>query len=238
MKTSYRIQKLIVASVLALPFCVASADEAAVQAAGVHGAYGAYGGNGGKGGAAASDNGLPAGADSRLGPGGPGGPAMRGPGMPGRGPHPGADGMERAPGPHGGPGHHGHPGGPGLAGPVGPFGPPPGGPGLPPPILHGLDLTEAQQDKVFTILHAQAPYVREQDKALRKARDTLHALASSAQYDDAKAASAAQAAAQAVSNLELSRVRTEQKLLAVLTAEQRKQVEQRAAAMPPRGPRS
>ncbi len=229
MKTNYKLQKLIVASALALPFCLASADDAAVQGPDVHSAYGAYGGSGG---AAVADGGLPPGADSRIGPGGPGGP-----GMPGRGPHPGPEG---AAGPHGGPGH-GHPGGPGASGPLGafaPLGPPPGGPGLPPPILHGLDLTEAQQDKVFDILHAQAPYVREQDKALRKARAALHALASSAQYDDTKAASAAQAAAQAVSNLELSRVRTEQKLLAVLTAEQRKQALQRAAAMPPRGPRS
>ena len=118
------------------------------------------------------------------------------------------------------------------------FGPPPGAPGMPPPFLHGLDLTDAQQDKVFAILHGQAPYVREQGRALRKARAALHALASAAQYDDAKAASLAQAAAQAMANLELSRVRTEQKLLAVLTAEQREQVGQRLAAMPQRGPRS
>lgn len=109
---------------------------------------------------------------------------------------------------------------------------------MPPPFLHGLNLTEAQQDQVFSILHSQVPYVREQDKALHKAREALHALASAARYDDAKAAAQAQAAAQAMSNLELSRVRTEQKLLAVLSVEQRKQVEQRLAALPQRGPRS
>ncbi|MBY0241747.1 MAG: periplasmic heavy metal sensor [Burkholderiaceae bacterium] len=139
------------------------------------------------------------------------GPGHGGPGMPGRGAHGGAEGM---PGPHG----------PQRLGP--------------PPFLHGLDLTEAQQDKVFAILHSQAPYVREQDKALHKARETLHALASAAPYDDAKAAAQAQVVAQAMANLELARVRTEQKLLAVLTAEQRKQVEQRLATMPQRGPRS
>ncbi|MRV74722.1 periplasmic heavy metal sensor [Duganella sp. FT92W] len=160
--------------------------------------------------------------EGRMGPG-PGhfGPGMQGgPGMPGRGPHAGGEG---APEGHGPQGRQGGPGGPRPMGP--------------PPFLHGLNLTEAQQDKVFTILHGQAPYMREQDKALRKAHEALHALASSAQYDDARAASLSQAAAQAMTNLELARVRTDQKLLAVLTAEQRKQVEQRMAAMPQHGPR-
>lgn len=139
------------------------------------------------------------------------GPGPGGPGIPGRGPHGGAEG---GPGPHG----------PQRLGP--------------PPFLHGLDLTEAQQDKVFAILHSQAPYVREQDKALHKAREALHALASAASYDDAKAVAQAQVVAQAMASLELARVRTEQKLLAVLTAEQRKQVEQRLSTMPQRGPRS
>jgi Spy/CpxP family protein refolding chaperone len=178
-------------------------------------------------------------------------PAMAAPGgycAPGMGadaPPPGIEGgrgagrMGRG---HGGPGLAGGPGMPRRGAPGGEGGPGAGPHGPqrmgPPPFLHGLNLTEAQQDKVFAILHSQAPYLREQDKALHKAREALHALASAAQYDDAKAASQAQAAAQAMANLELSRVRTDQKLLAVLTAEQRKQVEQRLAAMPQRGPRS
>lgn len=99
-----------------------------------------------------------------------------------------------------------------------------------PPFLRGLDLSEAQQDKVFAILHAEVPSTRQQGKALDTARQALHALGNSAAYDDAKAVALAQAMAQAVSNLELQRVRTGQKLLAVLTAEQRKQVEQRMAS--------
>jgi Spy/CpxP family protein refolding chaperone len=116
-----------------------------------------------------------------------------------------------------------------------PYGPPPGGPGMmhrEPHFLHGLDLSEAQQDKVFTILHGQEPYLREQGKALRKAQEALHALGRADKYDDAQAGSLAQAAAQAMSNLELQRVRTEQKLLAVLTPEQRKQLDQRMAGAP------
>ena len=55
-----------------------------------------------------------------------------------------------------------HDAGPGVEQADGPFEPrdafPPFGPGLHagPPFLRGLDLSEAQQDRVFAILHAQA----------------------------------------------------------------------------------
>ena len=91
-----------------------------------------------------------------------------------------------------------------------------------------MELTEAQEDKVFAILHAEQPYLRDQAKAAAKAREALRALAGADKYDDAKAASLAQAAATAGANIELQHVRTRQKLLAVLTPEQRKaQAEQR-----------
>jgi Spy/CpxP family protein refolding chaperone len=120
-------------------------------------------------------------------------------------------------GPHG-PEHDGPGFGPGLP-------PPHGGPGFGPgraPFFHGLDLSEAQQDKVFAILHAEAPYLREQSKAAAKAREALHELASSDKYDDAKAAALAKDVATAEANIVLQHVRTQQKLLAVLTPEQRK----------------
>lgn len=86
-----------------------------------------------------------------------------------------------------------------------------------------MELSEAQQDKVFTILHAEAPYLREQSKAAAKAREALRQLATADKYDDAKAAALAREAASADANIVLQHVRTQQKLLAVLTAEQRKQ---------------
>jgi Spy/CpxP family protein refolding chaperone len=131
--------------------------------------------------------------------------------------------------------------GPGRPGPErgGPDddGPPRGGPGFGfgrPPFFHGVELTEAQQDKIFAILHAEAPYLREQSKAAAKARAALHALANADQYDDAKAASLAQAAATADANIALQHVRTRQKLLAVLTPEQRKQQVDDKPGRPPR----
>ncbi|NVD97604.1 Spy/CpxP family protein refolding chaperone [Massilia sp. BJB1822] len=140
---------------------------------------------------------------------------LKGPGFPPLGgPHPGMrgpDGFAHGPG----------------------FGPGPGPRGEP-PFLHGLQLSETQQDKVFAILHAQAPYLREQAKAHEKAARALHDMRLAEKYDDAAAAKQAQAAAQAMANMQLQRVRTDQKLLSLLTPEQRKQIEERRAARPPR----
>ena len=145
-----------------------------------------------------------------------GAPGMPVPGMAG---HSGPD----ACGPAMGPAHDGMRNGP-PGGEHAPFGPPMGMDGAP-PFLHGLDLNEAQQDKVFAILYAEMPYLRDQAKAAGKAREALHALASATTpYDDAKAAALTQAEAQAMANITLQHLRSEQKILAVLTPEQRKQL--------------
>lgn len=140
------------------------------------------------------------------GPGGPGGPGGHGPDNR-RGPD--ENGPDHGPRGFGGPGFRPGFGGPGFGGP--------------PPFLQGIALSDAQEDKVFAILHAEKPYLRDQAKAAAKAHDALRALAGADKYDDAKAAALAQAAAAASANIELQRVRTQQKLLAVLTPEQRKQ---------------
>ena len=162
-----------------------------------------------------------------------GAPGMAPPPFAQGGPAAGPNARDGREGREGHEGHEGHPGrgpderGPGMA----TMPPMMGGE---PPFLHGLDLSEAQQDKVFAILHAEAPYLREQGKAARKAQEALRALSQAAQYDDAKAAALAQAGAQAQANIALQHVRTEQKLLAVLTPEQRKQLAERQPARPSR----
>jgi len=124
------------------------------------------------------------------------GPAADGP-MP---PHPG-DGR--------GPGH-------GFGGPDG---------GMPPPpMLHGLALTEAQRDKVFAIVHAQAPVAREKAKSARRAQEELRALAMSAQYDAAKARTLADAAAAALADLAFLHADGHHQIYLVLTDEQRQQL--------------
>ncbi len=130
-------------------------------------------------------------------------------------------------------GPHGHRGGPGPEHVARAGLPPPGeaGFGLMPPFLHGLDLSIAQQDKVFAILHAQAATLYEQGKAAARAHDALRSLARAEQYDDAQALALTRDVANAQANLLLQRVRTEQKLLAILTPEQRKKLA--AQALPP-----
>jgi periplasmic protein CpxP/Spy len=96
--------------------------------------------------------------------------------------------------------------------------------GMQPHFLHGLKLSEEQQDKVFAILHAAAPALREQAKAMRKAHEGLHQLMTSDKYDDAKAKSLADAAAKAVSQLALLWVRAAHDVYALLTPEQRAQI--------------
>ncbi|MDO8071691.1 Spy/CpxP family protein refolding chaperone [Janthinobacterium sp. SUN176] len=113
----------------------------------------------------------------------------------------------------------------------------PGGPGAPglPPFLRGIDLSEAQQDKIFAATYAQAPLLREQEKIAFKAHAQLRALAASSAYDEAKASALASTAAQAMAQISLQQARLEQQLLAVLTPEQRKQTQQRGDSRP--GPR-
>lgn len=93
-----------------------------------------------------------------------------------------------------------------------------------PPHLRGLNLTEAQRDKVFEIMHAQAPVMRDKAKAVRKAEDDLRALTAAADFSDAKAHSLADAAAQAMSDMMLARAKGERQVFEVLTAEQRTQL--------------
>lgn len=117
--------------------------------------------------------------------------------------------------PAGGPGHHGGPGGPaGLPGDQPP----------PPPFLRGIDLTEAQKDKVFQILHAQAPVLRDKVLAARKAHEELRALSLSAAYDEGKLKALADKAVKAQGEVVLLIARGEHDVYVLLTPEQQKRV--------------
>lgn len=101
------------------------------------------------------------------------------------------------------------------------------------PFLHGVKLDEAQQDKVFAILHAQAPMLREQGKAARQAHEALRAMGASVPFDEAKAAALAQSGAKAMAAMALQHARTEAQIYALLTPEQRRLAAEHAAR---RGP--
>ena len=106
------------------------------------------------------------------------------------------------------------------------------GPGF--PFLRGIDLTQAQEDRLFAILHAQAPQLREQDKLEDKAHEALRAMAESGDYNEAKAAGHTRALGQAIAARELLRVRTAGQVMALLTPEQRAQLKRDSAARAPR----
>lgn len=100
-------------------------------------------------------------------------------------------------------------------------------------FLHGLELTEAQRDAIFSILQNQAPAVRDKQKALHKAFEALHVQAKSDNYDEAKARELAQAVADSSGSLSLLRARAEHDIYTLLTAEQRKQVDERKGGFRP-----
>lgn len=104
-----------------------------------------------------------------------------------------------------------------------------------PPFLAGLKLTDEQQDKVFSILYAAAPAVREQEKALRKAHEALGQLGTSADYDEARAKALIESATKAGGQLTLLRLRTEHDIFVLLTPEQRAQVAERRQRGPGQG---
>jgi Spy/CpxP family protein refolding chaperone len=96
------------------------------------------------------------------------------------------------------------------------------GPGL--PFLRGVDLTEAQEDRLFAILHAQAPQLREQDKIEDKAHEALRTMAEAGDFNEARASGHTKALGQAIAARELLRVRTAGQVMALLTPEQRAQI--------------
>jgi Spy/CpxP family protein refolding chaperone len=117
-----------------------------------------------------------------------------------------------------------------------PWGPPPGiehGMDAPmPPYLQGLSLSDEQQDRIFDLLHGQAPEVRQLARSLQKTHSQLRDLGFADNYDEAAARALAVAHAKAESELALLRARTDHQILALLTAAQRQQV---AAATPGSG---
>lgn len=122
--------------------------------------------------------------------------------------------------------------GPGAPGPDMPFGH--GGPfGV--PGLHRLQLSEAQQDKLFAVMHAAAPQRREQDKAERKAREALREMGQSGSFDETRASNLARNLGQAIAAGVVLQARTQAQVLAVLTPEQREQLrKERPPGPPPR----
>jgi len=114
--------------------------------------------------------------------------------------------------------------------------PPPQAPGflsLPPP-LWGQPLSEAQQDQAFAILHDAAPALYEQGKRLQQSDEGLRRMAESGALDEARLAGLAVANARARTELLVLHAHVMQRILALLTSEQRAQYNANHAACEPR----
>jgi len=94
----------------------------------------------------------------------------------------------------------------------------------PPPFLHWLNLSEAQEDKIFNIMLGDAPLVHEQEKLAHKSSQELHALLEQDRYDEGKIKSLTDMQAQAIAQLMMLHARGMHQILAVLTPEQRIQL--------------
>jgi Spy/CpxP family protein refolding chaperone len=123
---------------------------------------------------------------------------------------------------------HGRSGfGPGFDGPVGMgFGSPGfgGGPGHLHGLMRALDLSDEQRDKMFDIMHAQAPAARDKMEELRKGRDELHQATIAKRYDAKKVRELANAQAKVITDLIVMRTETFNKVYGLLTPEQQKKV--------------
>ena len=98
------------------------------------------------------------------------------------------------------------------------------------PYLRQLDLSEAQRDRVFEIMHGQAPAMREKVKAVRSAEESLRKLVVSTEYTEPKVRELSDGAARATADLTLARAKVEHQIYEMLTVEQRSQLAKLKAA--------
>lgn len=110
--------------------------------------------------------------------------------------------------------------------------PPPGMVGMPPappplPHLHELELTEAQQDRLFALMHERAPRQRELSRAAFKAMEELRRLAAGEGFDAARAKGLADAHGKALAELALIQAELEAQARQLLTPEQKARLTRR-----------
>lgn len=106
-------------------------------------------------------------------------------------------------------------------------------PGEPlPPYLRGLKLSESQRDRIFELMHDQAPQLRAIGKKARQSVEQLHRQALSPAYDSAQTRSLADSAGRAHGEMLARRAEIDQKVFAILNAEQRQQLAANIAEQP------
>ncbi len=104
-------------------------------------------------------------------------------------------------------------------------------------MLHGLKLSEEQRDKVFAVLHAQAPQLRANAKERRNASKELRVLTLAENYDEARAQALSENISRAIAANAMIRSRSANEIYQALTPEQRQLVRERLARRAARGQR-
>ena len=108
-------------------------------------------------------------------------------------------------------------------------------PGMPMlPELRGVKLSEAQQDKVFQIMHEQAQAFYEAMKAAQRADTELHSLSLAPNFDAGRAQALAEAVGKAQAEMALLHASTTARIFALLTPEQRRPQPEEGHRPPPR----
>ncbi|MDD2885783.1 MAG: Spy/CpxP family protein refolding chaperone [Dechloromonas sp.] len=104
--------------------------------------------------------------------------------------------------------------------------------------LHRLDLSEAQQDKAFEIMHNRMPAMRAQARELQKSEQALRELRLAPDFNEPKARALIDQIARQRADMEMARLQSERQVLDILTAEQRQALAEPPASkrgkMPPR----
>jgi Spy/CpxP family protein refolding chaperone len=93
-----------------------------------------------------------------------------------------------------------------------------------PPYLHSLNLTDDQKDKIFAITYAQLPKLRELKIQKHESMTTLKKLASSDQFNEAKAEALATKLASLDKALILLHINTDTKIRAILSDDQKRKL--------------
>lgn len=96
-----------------------------------------------------------------------------------------------------------------------------------PPFLRDVRLTDEQRTQIGQILEAQRDAVCQRMQAVHGARRELRELTRAPEFDVVRAKEIADGSAKVISELEVLRAETDHKILALLTPEQRRMVDER-----------
>lgn len=96
-------------------------------------------------------------------------------------------------------------------------------------MLRGLDLTEAQRDKIFELRHDLEPKMREQMKVARAADQALRDMMSEGKYDEARVKTLTEQRSAAMSRMAQMKFASQNEVYQLLTDEQKAELQQRRA---------